>query len=77
MESILHIGHTALSFICIISVIVFIHEFGHYLAARLCGVKIDAFSIGFGKGTIRLERPHRHPLESLHAADGRLCEDVW
>jgi regulator of sigma E protease len=28
---------------------VFIHEFGHYIVAKLCGVKIVAFSIGFGK----------------------------
>lgn len=27
---------------------IFIHEFGHYLAARLLGLKVDAFSIGFG-----------------------------
>ncbi|MBU6338804.1 MAG: RIP metalloprotease RseP [Rickettsiales bacterium] len=37
------------SFILIISLIVFIHEFGHFYVARLCGVKIDAFAIGFGK----------------------------
>ncbi len=49
IDMMLSLGHTALSFIIILSVIVFIHEFGHYLAARLCGVKIDAFSIGFGK----------------------------
>ncbi len=49
MESLLNFGHTAIAFIVIISIIVFIHEFGHYLAARLCGVKIEAFAIGFGK----------------------------
>lgn len=27
---------------------VFVHEFGHFLAARLCGLVVDAFSIGFG-----------------------------
>lgn len=37
------------SFIILISVIVFIHEFGHFYVARLCGVKIDEFAIGFGK----------------------------
>lgn len=37
------------SFIILISLIVFIHEFGHFYVARLCGVKIDQFSIGFGK----------------------------
>ena len=38
-----------LSFIVIISVIVFIHEFGHFWVARLCGVKVEEFSIGFGR----------------------------
>jgi regulator of sigma E protease len=37
------------SFVLIISVIVFIHEFGHFYVARLCGVKVDVFAIGFGK----------------------------
>ena len=37
-----------LSFIFILSVIVFVHEMGHYLIARYCGVYIDVFSIGFG-----------------------------
>ena len=27
---------------------IFIHEFGHFIAARLCGLRVDAFSIGFG-----------------------------
>ncbi len=29
-------------------VTVFVHEFGHFLAARLCGLVVDAFSLGFG-----------------------------
>lgn len=41
--------HYAWSFFLILSVIVFIHEFGHYIVAKWCGVKIEAFSIGFGK----------------------------
>lgn len=40
--------HNVLSFIVIISVIVFVHEFGHYWVAKKSGVKIDSFSIGFG-----------------------------
>lgn len=40
---------TAASFVVILSVIVFIHEFGHYWVARRCGVRITDFSIGFGK----------------------------
>jgi regulator of sigma E protease len=37
------------SFVFIISAIVFIHEFGHFWVARLCGVKVEEFSIGFGR----------------------------
>ena len=37
------------SFIVAISVIVTIHELGHYLAARLLGVRVLRFSVGFGK----------------------------
>ncbi len=36
-------------FVLILSFIVFIHEFGHYYVAKRFGVKIDEFSIGFGK----------------------------
>ena len=38
-----------LSFIVAISVLVAIHEYGHYLVGRLCGMKVLRFSIGFGK----------------------------
>ena len=41
--------HYLLSFVLILSVIVFIHEFGHYIVAKFCGVKVETFSIGFGK----------------------------
>jgi regulator of sigma E protease len=37
------------AFIVIISIIVVVHEFGHYYIAKKCGVKITEFSIGFGK----------------------------
>lgn len=45
----LHFFHSLWSFFVVISVIVFVHEFGHYIVAKLCGVKIMAFSLGFGK----------------------------
>jgi len=35
-------------FLLVLSVVVFIHELGHFLVARLCGVRILVFSIGFG-----------------------------
>src|SRR5271165_6368589 len=41
-------GWYVIPFLVILSAIVFFHELGHYLVARWCGVKIDAFSLGFG-----------------------------
>ncbi|MEL7049860.1 MAG: site-2 protease family protein [Pseudomonadota bacterium] len=39
----------AVSFLFALTVVVFIHELGHFQVARWCGVSIDTFSIGFGK----------------------------
>ncbi|MDT3707679.1 MAG: RIP metalloprotease RseP [Thiobacillus sp.] len=41
--------HTALWFLVAISILVVVHELGHYLAARLAGVKVLRFSLGFGQ----------------------------
>jgi regulator of sigma E protease len=41
--------HTVLWFLIAIGILVVVHEYGHYLAARLAGVKVLRFSIGFGK----------------------------
>src|SRR5215469_17733581 len=35
-------------FLLILTVLVFVHEFGHYLVARWNGVRVEVFSIGFG-----------------------------
>src|SRR5439155_1670619 len=40
---------TIVSFLVTVGVLVVVHEFGHYLAARAIGVKILRFSVGFGK----------------------------
>ena len=36
-------------FLFVLTVVVFIHELGHFIVARWCGVKVKAFSIGFGR----------------------------
>ncbi|HEY6305425.1 MAG TPA: RIP metalloprotease RseP [Candidatus Angelobacter sp.] len=33
----------------VLGVLVFVHEFGHYAVAKLCGVRVEVFSLGFGK----------------------------
>jgi regulator of sigma E protease len=35
-------------FLIVLTVLVFVHELGHYLIARRCGVRVEVFSIGFG-----------------------------
>ena len=35
-------------FVFVLSIVVFFHELGHFLVGRWCGVKVDAFSLGFG-----------------------------
>lgn len=36
-------------FLVVLTIIVFVHEMGHFLVARWCGVKIDVFAVGFGR----------------------------
>jgi regulator of sigma E protease len=44
---------TLIAFALVLGVLVFIHEMGHYLAARWRGIHVDAFSIGFGRPILR------------------------
>ncbi len=48
LAAVLSAAHTIIPFLIVLSVVVFVHEFGHFWVARRCGVKIEAFSIGFG-----------------------------
>ena len=47
-----------ISFFILICVLVFVHEYGHFWAARCCGVKVIRFSIGFGKVLFRKKDKH-------------------
>lgn len=47
-----------ISFFILICVLVFVHEYGHFWAARRCGVKVIRFSIGFGKVLFRKKDKH-------------------
>ena len=41
------------AFVVAIGVLVVVHEFGHYSVARMCGVKVLRFSVGFGKPLVQ------------------------
>ena len=41
--------HTVAAFVVALGCLIVVHEFGHYLVARACGVKVLRFSVGFGR----------------------------
>lgn len=49
---------TLASFLAVLTVVVFVHEFGHFWVGRRCGVGVTAFSVGFGPEL--LGRTDRH-----------------
>lgn len=49
MSMIINIIYYIVPFIVLLGILVFVHEFGHFIVARMLGVKVVAFSIGFGK----------------------------
>jgi len=48
MESLINAIIYVTSFLAMLSILVFVHEWGHFIVARLNGVRVDVFSIGFG-----------------------------
>jgi regulator of sigma E protease len=52
----MNLAHTIASFIVALGVLIVVHEYGHYLVARLCGVKVLRFSVGFGRTLLSRRR---------------------
>lgn len=53
LESLLILPLSVVAFLILLSIIVFIHEYGHFSVARMLGVRVDVFSIGFGKTLLK------------------------
>lgn len=49
MQWLINMAYYVLPFLVLLGILVFVHELGHFWVARLLGVKVDEFSIGFGK----------------------------
>ncbi|HVZ07834.1 RIP metalloprotease RseP [Rhodopila sp.] len=49
MTAIPDVVRSILAFVVVLGVLVFVHELGHYLAARWRGIRVEVFSIGFGQ----------------------------
>ncbi len=52
------IGVGGLGFVFVITLVVFVHELGHFLAARYFGVRVESFSIGFGRAIVGFTDRH-------------------
>ena len=49
MEWLINSVYYVVPFVVVLGILVFVYELGHFAVARMCGVKVDVFSIGFGK----------------------------
>ncbi len=47
---------TLIELLIVLGIMVLVHEFGHFLVAKLCGIRVEVFSIGFGKRLIGFRR---------------------
>ena len=56
---------TLVPFLFVLTVVVFVHEMGHYLVGRWCGIGVKAFSIGFG--------PELAGFNDRHGTRWKLC----
>ncbi|UXR65846.1 RIP metalloprotease RseP [Bdellovibrio bacteriovorus] len=43
-------------FVILLGILIFVHELGHFLVARWCGVRVEVFSLGFGKKLLTYKR---------------------
>src|SRR5579863_6222332 len=59
MDSIISWIHSGLSvvmpFIILLGFLIFVHELGHFLVAKWCGVRVEVFSFGFGKKLLKFK----------------------
>src|SRR6202789_4387971 len=56
MPQLFSVLHTIFDMAIVLGFLILIHEFGHYAAAKLLGVRVEVFSIGFGKRLLGFTR---------------------
>jgi regulator of sigma E protease len=48
--------HNVVPFVILLGILIFVHELGHFAIARLCGVRVEVFSLGFGKKILQYKK---------------------
>src|SRR6201996_1200185 len=56
MQNLHEVVVAIVAFIVLIGVMVVVHEFGHFAVAKLCGVRVESFSVGFGPRLFGIKR---------------------
>ncbi len=56
---------TTISFIAVLSILVIVHEFGHFIVAKKTGVRVEKFSVGFGPEIIGITKGETRYIVSL------------
>ncbi len=74
MEWLINAAYYIIPFIVLLGILVFVHEFGHFLIARLCGVQVTDFSIGFGKELWGFTDRHRTKWKIFAIPLGGYCQ---
>ena len=74
LDAVSAFGLKTFAFLVGLAALIFVHELGHFLAARKCGVIVEKFSIGFGKKTIRDNLP-RHRIYYFSYSSRRLRQN--
>ena len=69
MEFIGNVAFDVLALLVTLGILVTFHEYGHFWVARKCGVKVERFSIGFGKPLLRW----REQPKAINSYNGEVC----
>ena len=72
MDWLINALYYVIPFIILLGILVFVHELGHFLVARFCGVKVEEFSIGFGKELWGRTDKKGNPLENCRRTFRRI-----
>ena len=71
----IELTQTILIFIGALMILVFIHELGHFLAAKMFGMRVERFSVGFPPRIWGIQRGDTDYC--LSYAVRRLCKNIW
>ena len=63
-----------LSFIVLLSILVFVHELGHYMAARSVGMRVEKFYIGYNLFGLGLKKTYKGTEYGIGLFPWRICE---